>query len=126
MGSLFKSVGEMSGARFKGVTSIDDMLGWQSDSFAQLLQLNSEGVSTFTMEQIKAKAATLGLTDSLTAQAIALGSDANFAAKAAAGSITWGQALKDSSVGAVELGDALLRSNNVSKDAKKAKKEIEK
>ena len=124
MGSLFKSVGEMSGARFKDVTSIDDMLGWQSDSFAQLLQLNSKGVSAFTMEQIKAKAATLGLTDSLTAQAIALGSDANFAAKAAAGSITWGQALKDSSVGAVELGDALLKSNTVSKDAKKALEDI--
>ena len=117
-------MGEMSGARFKGVTSTDDMLGYQSDSFKELLQLNSEGVSAFTMEQIKAKAATLGLTDSLTAQAVALGSDANFAAKAAAGSITWGQALKDSSVGAVELGDALLRSNNVSKDAKKALEDI--
>ena len=113
IGSLFNSVGEMSGARFKGVTSIDDMIGLQSDSFKQLLQLNSDGISSFTMEQIKAKAATLGLTDSLTAQAVALASDADFTAKANTGSLTWNKALKDNSISVEEVGKALKKTGKI-------------
>ena len=111
IGSLFDNVGEMSGARFKGVTSINDMLGWQSDSFKQFFQLNSDGVSSLTMEQIKAKAAVVGLTDELTAQAVALASDADFTAKARAGSLTWNQALKDTSINVEDVGKALKNAN---------------
>ena len=104
----------MSGARFKGVTSIDDMLGWQSDSFKQLLQLDSNGISAFTMEQIRAKAATLGLTDSLAAQAIALASDADFTAKAATGKLTFGKAFSDSSLDVEQFGKLIQNSGKIS------------
>lgn len=106
----------MSGARFKGVTSIDDMLGYQSDSFKQLLKIDSNGVSAFTMEQIKAKAATLGLTDSLTAQAVALASDADFTAKAATGKLTFGKAFSDTSLDIEQFGKLVKNSGKLSED----------
>lgn len=106
----------MSGARFKGVTSIDDMLGYQSDSFKQLLKIDSNGVSAFTMEQIKAKAATLGLTDSLTAQAVALASDADFTAKAATGKLTFGKAFSDTSLDIEQFGKLVKNSGKLSEE----------
>lgn len=83
-------------------------------------KLNANGLSEFTSEQIKAKSASMGLTDSLTTELIAMGKDATFTEKLAAGKITWGDALKDTSVNIDLIGDALMKSNNVSKDAKKA------
>lgn len=62
----------------------------------------------------------MGLTDSLKTELIAMGKDATFTEKLAAGKITWGDALKDTSINIDLIGDALLKSNNVSKDAKKA------
>ena len=106
----------MSGARFKGVTSIDDMLGYQSDSFKELLKIDSNGVSAFTMEQIKAKAATLGLTDSLTAQAVALASDADFTAKAATGKLTFGKAFSDTSLDIEQFGKLVKNSGKLSEE----------
>ena len=100
----------MSGIRFKGINSIEDMLGWQKNSFNEFLKLDSSGVSEFTMEQIKAKSAVLDLTDSLTLQAIAKAKDADFTAKVAAKSLTWGDALKDNSIDIKDLGDALQKS----------------
>ena len=72
----------MSGNRFKNVSSIDDMLGWQQKSFDLAFQIGSDGISEYTMEQIKAKSAIMGLNDELTAQALAFASDADFTAKA--------------------------------------------
>lgn len=93
----------MSGTRFKGVTSTSDMLGWQEKSFNEFLKLDSSGISEYTMEQIKDKAAVLGLTDSLTSQAVAKAKDADFIAKISAKTLAWGDALKDNSVDIADL-----------------------
>lgn len=81
-GKLFDDLSSMSGNRFKNVSSIDDMLGWQQKSFDLAFQIGSDGISEYTMEQIKAKSAIMGLNDELTAQALAFASDADFTAKA--------------------------------------------
>lgn len=83
----------MSGARFKNVSSLDDMLGWQQKSFNLAFQIGADGISEYTMEQIKAKSAVMGLNDELTAQALALASDADFTAKASAKKITYKDAV---------------------------------
>ena len=83
----------MSGARFKNVSSLDDMFGWQQKSFDLAFQVGADGISEYTMEQIKAKSAVMGLNDELTAQALALASDANFTAKASAKKITYKDAV---------------------------------
>lgn len=93
VGSLFSDLSSMSGARFKGVTSFDDMLGWQQKSFDLAFQIGADGISEYTMEQIKAKSAVMGLNDELTAQALALASDADFTAKASAKKITYKDAV---------------------------------
>lgn len=127
IGSLFGNFDELSGAVFKSAknaTSVSDMQNYQVDWFNDLFKVNSNGLSEYTMEQIKAKASIVGLNESLSSQAIALAKDADFTAKATAGSITWGQALEDSSVNISEIGDALLRSNNVSDEAKNCLKTL--
>lgn len=83
IGKLFGNLDEMSNARFKNVFSFDDMQNYQKDSFNSLFKVDSSGISEYTMEQIKAKASVVGLNESLTAQAVALASDADFTAKAA-------------------------------------------
>lgn len=83
----------MSGARFKNVSSLDDMFGWQQKSFDLAFQIGADGISEYTMEQIKAKSAVMGLNDELTAQALALASDADFTAKASAKKITYKDAV---------------------------------
>ena len=103
----------MSGARFKGITSIDDMLGWQSNSFNEFLKLDSSGISEYTMEQIKAKSATLGLTDELTTQAVALAKDADFTAKASSGKLTYGEAITNNLDDIDKIADALEKSGKI-------------
>lgn len=83
----------MSGARFKNLSSLDDMLGWQQKSFDLAFQIGADGISEYTMDQIKAKSAVMGLNDELTAQALALASDADFTAKASAKKITYKDAV---------------------------------
>lgn len=124
LGKLFGGIDEMSGARFKGVTDFDSMQSWQKDSFKYAFQIDSSGISKYTSEEIKAKAATMQLNEGLTTQALAMASDASFSAKAATGKLTWGNALKDTAIGAEELGDALLSSTKVSDEAKEALKTI--
>lgn len=95
------------------------MLGWQKVSFDNFLKLNASGVSEYTMEQIKAKSATVGLTESLTTQAIALGKDADFTSKISTGKVTFGKALKDN-IGTVdELTDALKKSGKINEKSLK-------
>lgn len=113
LGELFNSFGEMSGTRFKGVTSISDMLGWQKGSFDEFLKLDSSGISKYTMEEIRAKSAVLGLTDELTAQAIALAKDADFTAKASTGKLTYRDALKDNKNSITDIGKALEKSDKL-------------
>ena len=113
LGELFNSFDEISGKRFKGVTSIDDMLGWQKSSFNEFLKLDSSGISKYTMEEIKAKSAVLGLTDELTAQAVALAKDADFSAKAATGKLTYGKAIIDNIDDIDKIADALEKSGKI-------------
>lgn len=95
IGNLFEGFSSMSGSRFKNVSSIDDMLGWQKSSFDLAFQVGADGISEYTMEQIKAKSAVMGLNDELTAQALALASDADFTAKASAKKLTYKDAVAD-------------------------------
>lgn len=85
-----------------------------------MFKIDASGVSDFTMEQTRAKASAMGLTDALTNELVAMAKDATFSEKAATGKLTWGQALKDGSISAEELGNALQNSNLVSQDAKDA------
>lgn len=111
LGSLFNSFGEMSSKRFKGISSIEDMNGLQKNSFDEFLKLNSSGVSAYTMNQIKAKSAILELTDSLTAQGVALAKDADFSAKAATGKLTFRKALDENKDSILDIGKALEKSD---------------
>lgn len=106
----------MSSKRFKGITSISDMLGWQTSSFNEFLKIDSSGISKYTMEEIRAKSAVLGLTDELTAQAVALAKDADFTAKAATGKLTWGKALADAGDDVEDIGKILLNSGKLTDD----------
>lgn len=106
----------MSSKRFKGITSISDMLGWQTSSFNEFLKIDSSGISQYTMEEIKAKSAVLGLTDELTTQAVALAKDADFTAKAATGKLTWGKALADAGDDVEDIGKVLLDSGKLTDD----------
>lgn len=111
LGSLFNSFAEMSSKRFKGISSIEDMNGLQKNSFDEFLKLNSSGVSAYTMNQIKAKSAILELTDSLTAQGVALAKDADFSAKAATGKLTFRKALDENKDSILDIGKALEKSD---------------
>ena len=113
LGNLFNSFGEISGKRFNSITSISDMLGWQKNSFNEFLKLDSSGISQYTMEEIKAKSAVLGLTDELTTQAVALAKDADFTAKASTGKLTFKDALKDNKNSLTDIGKALEKSDKL-------------
>lgn len=101
----------MSGERFKGITSIENMNGWQKNSFNEFLKLNSSGISDYTMDQIKTKSAILELTDSLTAQGVALAKDADFSAKAATGKLTFRKAIDENKDSILDIGKALEKSD---------------
>ena len=90
------------------------MLGWQQNSFQKSFKITSDGISEFTMEQIQAKAAAMGLTEELTAQAVAMASDANFTAKAKTGKLKWIDAVNDSKVDLDELSNALRKTGKIS------------
>ena len=102
------------------------MLGWQKKSFSELLKLDSSGISTFTMEEIKAKAAILDLTDSLTLQAVAKAKDADFTAKAISGTLTYGKALIDNIDDIDKIADALEKSGKIPKQQMQVLSTLEK
>ena len=114
IGKLFGNLDEMSNTRFKNVFSFDDMQNYQKDSFNSLFKVDSSGISEYTMEQIKAKASVVGLNESLTAQAVALASDADFTAKAASGKLKFKDAFADSKTDIHEFGEALKKSGKLS------------
>lgn len=113
IGKLFGNLDEMSNTRFKNVFSFDDMQNYQKDSFNSLFKVDSSGISEYTMEQIKAKASVVGLNESLTAQAVALASDADFTAKAATGKLKFKDAFADSKTDIHEFGEALKKSDKI-------------
>ena len=114
----------MSGARFKGVNDIQDMLGWQKKSFNAFLGLDSNGISQYTMEQIRAKSAVLGLTDSLTIQATAMAKDADFSAKAATGKFTLKNALDDNVTSFEDFGKTLESNQHLTQIQSTSLKEL--
>lgn len=85
-----------------------------------MFNIDDSGISSFTMAQTEAKAKAIGLTDSLKDQLVAMSKDADLMAKVKIGSLTWGNALKDTSIKTTDLVDALNKSDIVSNNAKKA------
>lgn len=116
-GGLNNQLGDVFKGVYKGYGSIDDMQDIAADKFRKQMRINTDGLSEFTMAQIKAKSASLGLTDSLTSQIVALASDADFSAKAATGKLTWKKAISDSKIGADDLIDSLLKLDNIDENS---------
>lgn len=114
IGNLFNFEGnhgfyEMFAGTFKGYSSLKDMQNVHADLLNKEFKINAKGISEFTTAQIEAKAAAMGLTDSLTTELISMGKDATFSQKAATGKLTWGKALKDTKIEIEDLGDALTK-----------------
>lgn len=116
-GGLNNQLGAVFNGVYKGYGSIDDMQNITADMFKKQMRINTDGLSEFTMAQIQAKAASLGLTDSLTSQVVALANDADFSAKAATGKLTWKKAISDSKIGADDLIDSLLKLDNIDENS---------
>lgn len=106
--------------------SFSELDGIDQKTIGNLFKINSSGISEFTMEQTKAKASAIGLTNALTNELVAMSNDADFSAKAATGKLTWGKALKDTKISTEDLGKALSKSTIVSDTAKEALSECEK
>lgn len=70
------------------------------------------------MAQTQAKASTIGLTESLTDELVAMSKDADFTAKAKVGKVTWGEALEEPTVTAEKLGKAMMDSADVTDKTK--------
>ena len=85
----------------------------RTDLFNKQFKIGADGLSEFTMEQIRAKSEALGLTDALTIEAVALAKDADFSAKAATGKLTFRDALKNGVGSIEEIGDALQKSGKL-------------
>lgn len=64
-GGLNNQLGAVFNGVYKGYDSIDNMQNITADMFRKQMHINTDGLSEFTMAQIQAKAASLGLTDSL-------------------------------------------------------------
>lgn len=73
-----------------------------------MFKINDNDISDFTMAQTQAKASTIGLTESLTDELVAMSKDADFTAKAKVGKVTWGEALEEPTVTAEKLGKAMM------------------
>ena len=108
-GNLFDSLDQMK-IGFNHILNREDLTNVDKKVFDNLFKINSDGLSEYTMEQIKAKAATVGLNESLTAQAIALASDADFTAKASTKKLTFKDAFNDSKIDIQDFGKVLEKS----------------
>lgn len=109
LGSIFGSLGDLSGKRFKNEGSYDDFQNYLKDSFNASFGVGKDGISKFNSEQIEAKANVLGLNKELKNQALSLASDAALSAKAATGKLTYADAIKDSINNAPALAKALQK-----------------
>ena len=83
-----------------------------------MFKINDNDISDFTMAQTQAKASTIGLTESLTDELVAMSKDADFTAKAKVGKVTWGEALEEPTVTAEKLGKAMMDSADVTDKTK--------
>lgn len=98
--------------------SFDDLDGIDKSTIKSMFKIDDSGISSYTMAQTEAKAKTIGLTDSLKDQLVAMSQDADLATKAKVSNMTWADALKDGSVKTNELVNALKESDDVSNKAK--------
>ena len=87
-----------------------------ADLLNKEFKIKSNDISEFTTAQIQAKAAAMGLTDSLTTELIAMGKNAAFTQKAATGKLTFGKALKENIGSIEEIADVLSKSSVLPKD----------
>lgn len=115
LGSLFggkDSLGKLFGRTFSKEKSLNT--SFLKDSLLSEFKIGSDGISEFTTSQIEAKSAALGLTESLTNELVAFGSDATLSAKAASGKLKWVDAIKDSKNETEELYNLLSRNQKLS------------
>lgn len=124
LGSLFDSFGELNFKHASKASSFADLVGIDKNTIKGLFKIDNNDISDFTMAQIQAKASTMGLTESLTDELMAMSKDADFTAKAKVGKVTWGEALKEGSTNADQIGKALMKSSDVSDKAKKKLSEV--
>lgn len=117
-GKLFSGFGEIFnvGSRYSGFSDLAEMPNILQKSFGNHFDIK-EGISQYTMEELKAKTAIMGLNDSLAAQTIAMAKDADFTAKAASGKLTFGKAIKQNSGSIDEIANALEKSGKLDKSA---------
>ena len=113
----------MFAGTFKGYTSLNDMQNIHADLLRKEFKVNTNEISEFTTANIKAKAAAMGLTDSLTTEMIALGKDATFTQKAATGKLTFGKALEKNAGSFEEIAEALLKSDLIESNIKESLKD---
>lgn len=118
LGSLFNGFDEFKFKHANKASSFADLDGIDKNTIRGMFKIDDSGISDFTSAQIQAKASTIGLTDSLTDELMAMSKDADFTSKAKVGKVTWGEALKENSVSAEQLGNALLKSNDVTDKTK--------
>lgn len=114
LGSLFggnDSLGNLFGRTFSKEKSLSTSL--LADDILSEFKIGSDGISEFTTSQIEAKSAALGLTESLTNELIAFGSDATLSAKAASGKLKWVDAIKDSKIETEDFYNLLSKSQKL-------------
>mgnify|MGYP004541384105 CR=1 FL=1 len=127
-GSYFKALINFKNP-YKKLNSENDLSGDDLTKFKSLMKIRENGLSDYSMAEIKAKSDLLGFNDSLKTEMTALAKDADLSAKAATGKLTFAEALKDGKISTNELGDALsnyLKDNNKDEDFNKLAKAAEK
>lgn len=107
--NLFTKDGRAYRKEVKYGTSLSDLSNL--DLFNSQFKIGENGLSDFTEEQIRAKAATLGFSDSLVDEAAALGKDADLSTIAKGSKITYADAMKDTRVSTMDLANSLKESN---------------
>ena len=118
IGSLFNNFGELNFKHANNALSLDDLDGIDKSTIKSIFNIDESGISSYTMAQTEAKAKTMGLTDSLKDQLVAMSQDADLSAKVKVNHMTWGDALKDNSIKTNELVEALSKSDDVGNKAK--------
>ena len=78
LGSLFDGFGELNFKHASKASSFADLDGIDKNTIKGLFKIDSKDISDFTMAQIQAKASTMGLTESLTDELMAMSKDADF------------------------------------------------
>lgn len=106
-GSFFKSL--FGKSPYKKISSMSDLEGNDLAKFKSIMKIGEDGLSEYSMADIKAKSSMLGFGDSLTNEITALAKDADFTAKATTGKLTFAKALEDGTISTEELGSALQK-----------------